>query len=69
MDSALGKYNIFLSVSPFLQEDSSERFRYRCRVYSHPAAPLGAYLLAKRLGKPFVLEVRDVWPETRSCMG
>ena len=29
-----------------------------------PVAALGAYLLAKRLGKPFVLEVRDVWPET-----
>ena len=29
-----------------------------------PVAALGAFLLAKRLGKPFVLEVRDVWPET-----
>ena len=29
-----------------------------------PLAAFGAYLLAKRLGKPFVLEIRDVWPET-----
>ena len=29
-----------------------------------PLAALAALLLAKRYGKPFVLEVRDVWPET-----
>lgn len=29
-----------------------------------PLAAFGAYLLAKRLGKPFVLEIRDAWPET-----
>ncbi|THB70883.1 MAG: glycosyltransferase WbuB [Desulfovibrio sp.] len=27
-------------------------------------APLAAYFLAKRLKKPFFLEVRDLWPET-----
>ena len=29
-----------------------------------PFAAFGAYLLAKRLDRPFVLEIRDVWPET-----
>lgn len=32
-------------------------------------AALGAYLLAKRLKVPFVLEIRDIWPESLADLG
>lgn len=35
----------------------------------HPLAALAASVNAKRLGVPFVFEVRDLWPETLIAMG
>lgn len=35
----------------------------------HLFTPLGAYGLAKRLGTPFVLEIRDLWPQTLIDIG
>ena len=35
----------------------------------HPLAPVAAWRLAKRFGTPFLLEIRDLWPETLVQMG
>lgn len=35
----------------------------------HPLAALSAQMLARRLRKPFIFEIRDLWPETLVDMG
>ena len=60
----LGKYCDIFSLSHIFVQKTAKSADIVVGSTPDPLAAFGAYLLAKRLGKPFVLEIRDVWPET-----
>ena len=68
--SSLNNFARLINVLTFFIGLQTLRFKTMERVdfvvgsTPDPVAAWGAYLLSKRLGVPFALEVRDVWPET-----
>lgn len=61
----------WLSFARSLQQVDLTEFRPNVVIGSSPHlfAALSAYFVARRLGVPFVLEVRDLWPESLAVSG
>ena len=61
----------WLSFARSLQQMDLKQFQPDVVIGSSPHlfAALSAFLVARRLGVPFVLEVRDLWPESLAVSG
>lgn len=65
------RYLNMLSFLPMFLVDGLRQTRPHCIIGSspHPFAALGAWIAARWYRVPFVLEIRDVWPETLVELG